>query len=85
LNPLIFVIAGVGGLWVVGRLSRQSPAHPVNAVPKAYGPGINEAPGGVYHEYDLTPIDQWLDSLTPGEETAQISGVMIAGEGGGEF
>lgn len=63
-----WIIAGIAGLWVVGRISRRSPHHPINFVP----PQVSKAniPG--------TP------QISSAEETYQIPGGLVAGDGGGE-
>lgn len=63
------VAAVVIGVWVAGRLSRRSPNHPINSVPRilaTYQPAQPAATNG-----------SW-------QETAQIPGSLVAGEGGGE-
>jgi hypothetical protein len=62
------VLAVIGGLWVVGRLSRRSANHPANLIPDLLG----RDPQQPY------PVDG------PQQETAQIQGSIILGEGGGE-
>jgi hypothetical protein len=63
------ILAVIGGVWVVGRISRRSPNHPINAIPALIPVASSET---VY------PVDG------PSQETAQIQGSLIAGEGGGE-
>lgn len=65
---MVTVFAVIGVLWVVGRISRRSPNHPVNAVPVLL---VQQ------REYAAAPSD-------PGQETAQIQGSLVVGEGGGE-
>lgn len=64
------VLLVIGGLWLVGRISRRSPNHPANAVPAL----LAQQPAQV----------SFSGSVTAADETAQIQGSMILGEGGGE-
>jgi hypothetical protein len=66
-----YVALGFVGLFFLGRLSRRSAAHPVNAVPATI------ASSAVYED---SP-----ESSDPMLETAEIPGSMILGEGGGEI
>lgn len=67
MNAIVFILAGIGAVWVVGRVSRRSPNHPIHAVPRALR-------------------NKTVPTSTNGtwEETAQISGSLVAGDGGGE-
>lgn len=63
------VLAVIGTLWIVGRLSRRSPHHPANAIPALLPDVISNQPAPVNGTW---------------QETAQIQGSVILGEGGGE-
>jgi hypothetical protein len=65
---MVNVLAVFGVLWIVGRLSRRSRNHPIHAVP------------------ELIARNQAQPVLIngPSQETAQIAGSMVCGEGGGE-
>jgi hypothetical protein len=78
------ILAIVGGVWIVGRLSRRSPNHPLNSIGfqlKLQLAAKNAAPLA-------TDIDQGANLnypyLGPGQETAQIQSGLVVGEGGGE-
>jgi len=77
------ILAVIGGVWVIGRLSRRSPNHPVNSIgfqltvnaglaPKNVAPPVAPADDGDNFPYG------------PGQETAQIQTTLVIGEGGGE-
>ncbi len=64
------ILAIIGGLWVVGRLSRLSDGHPLKAIRIKIATTQGAAQPYPFHG--------------PAEETAQISGGFVVGEGGGE-
>jgi len=64
------ILAVIGGLWIVGRLSRRSLNHPINSVTAAIRVNASQR--------DAYPVNG------PTSETAQIQGSIILGEGGGE-
>jgi hypothetical protein len=68
MRALTTILAVIGGVWVVGRISRRSPNHPANAIPQLLPIAKPQA----------YPVDGTF------QETAQIQGSLIAGEGGGE-
>jgi hypothetical protein len=65
---MIWILAAIAGLWSVGRISRRSPHHPINSVP----PQVARA------------NIQAMPMQSSAQETAQISGGLVAGEDGGE-
>ena len=62
------ILAIVGAVWIVGRISRRSPHHPLNSVPTRIARAA------------ALSIPQTSSS----QETAQIQGGLVAGEDGGE-
>lgn len=67
MKTLLAIIAGV---WVIGRLSRLSPNHPVNSIPPIIATlQVSSQPAPVNGTW---------------QETAQIQGSLVAGDGGGE-
>lgn len=75
------ILAVIAGVWIVGALSRRSPNHPANAL------GLQ-----LKFQIGTVPVDpnpnRSFDDLSfpygPGQETAQIPGAVVMGEGGGE-
>lgn len=78
------ILAIIGGLWIVGRLSRRSPNHPINSIGFQLKIGLTNR--------DASPVRFDPDSsaevnypyLGPGQETAQLQSGLVVGEGGGE-
>jgi hypothetical protein len=62
------ILAVIGGVWLVGRLSRRSPNHPANLISDL----LNQE------------VEQPYPVNGPQQETAQIQGSIVLGEGGGE-
>jgi len=81
------ILAIIGAVWIVGRLSRRSPNHPINSIGFQLKLGISSAP-------KARPLSTDVDSgavgnddypyLGPAQETAQIQSGLVVGEGGGE-
>ncbi len=78
------ILAIIGGVWIVGRLSRRSPNHPINSIgfqlklglsSRAAIPVSTAVDPGFYSDYPY---------FGPGQETAQIQSGLVVGEGGGE-
>lgn len=65
MRALGVILAVVGGVWIIGRVSRLSPNHPVNAVPALLPVSSPSQPS--------TVNGTW-------QETAQLPGELIAGE-----
>ena len=63
------ILAVIGGVWIVGRISRRSPYHPVNAIPSLIPVVQPQQPAPVHGTW---------------QETANMPGSLVAGEGGGE-
>lgn len=78
------VLAVIGGVWIVGRLSRLSPNHPTNALGFQLKISVGGADAYIAQPPDYQDMGLY-PSLGPGEETAQISGGIVIGEGGGEY
>jgi hypothetical protein len=69
MNALATILAVLGGVWLVGRISRRSPNHPVNSIPLLMP--------------QVQPQQPAADNGT-WQETANLPGSLVAGEGGGE-
>jgi len=83
MKTLGIVLAVIGGVWIVGRLSRLSPNHPANAL--GFQLKISVGGGEAYIAQRPDYQDMGLyPSLGPGDETAQIAGGFVVGDGGGE-
>jgi hypothetical protein len=83
------LLAIVGGVWVVGRLSRRSPNHPVNSIGFQLKIGITEQAASRALIVPSAPDDEHGTLIGypydgPGQETAQIQSSLVVGEGGGE-
>lgn len=63
------ILAIIGGVWVVGRISRRSPNHPANLLPSLIPTVQPQQPANTEGTW---------------QETANIPSSMILGEGGGE-
>jgi hypothetical protein len=80
------VLAIIGGVWIVGRLSRLSPNHPTNSLGIALRFQIAAAAAAPVSPGDQLQFtnDYLYPYNGPGEETAQIQSTLVVGEGGGE-